>query len=45
MKTAEQSICDECEETKQDNNDRKCHLCDSPTVNKYCINETCAEYE
>lgn len=24
--------------------DRKCHLCDTLTVNKYCINDSCAEY-
>jgi len=23
---------------------RKCHLCGSPTENKYCTNESCAEY-
>ena len=26
------------------NKNRLCHLCGSPTENKYCTNETCAEY-
>ena len=25
-------------------NVRKCHLCDEPTINKYCENETCEVY-
>ena len=25
--------------------ERKCHLCDSIMVNKYCENTTCAEYQ
>lgn len=24
---------------------RKCHLCDEPTVDKYCNNESCSEYK
>jgi hypothetical protein len=24
--------------------ERKCHLCNGPTKDKYCVNETCAEF-
>ena len=26
-------------------NERKCHLCDTPTENKWCSNSSCSEYE
>ena len=39
--------CDEEHESEEEAKDcckRKYHLCDTPTENKWCSNETCAEY-
>lgn len=32
------------DEEEADDDVRKCHLCDEPTVNKYCENKTCEVY-
>lgn len=37
--------CDECDEHVSKCTCRKCHLCDTKQENKYCVNESCAEYE
>ena len=36
-------LADKLEIQELDEN-RKCHLCDSPTSKKYCTNKSCAEY-
>lgn len=42
----EDNWCPECEEhcELKEVDDRKCHLCDTHTVDKWCDNETCAEH-